>query len=219
MGYIWVIYVSGTHTQKRRLVTPRQVQAFALSTVWVVYTCMNKYGLATSIHSFVASKAARTHYPFIMLSYAIICLLCISKVFKPGIVLAAFLCASYSLLQWCIFFKKPIIAIALATIAYRKVKTPAIKSYHSAISCMALYIVFFNLQNTPFFNANDCSVKTCSTFCYGPLWNFMTSVYNPTSVVWSNMFLSKPRYTSGIFFSADSVRSILGRHATLCFLK
>lgn len=183
MGYIWVIYISGAHTQKRRLITPRQVQAFALSVVWLVYTCMNKYGLATSIHSFVASRAARTHYPSIILSYTILCLLYASKVFKPGIALAGFLCASYSLLQWCIFLKKPIMAITLATIMYRKVKTPFIKSYHSAISCVALYIVFFNLQNTPFFNANNYSVKMCSTFCYGPLWSFMASVYGPTSVI------------------------------------
>lgn len=183
MGYIWIIYVSGVHSKKRRLITPRQIQALALSSVWLVYTCMNKYGLATSIHSFVASKAAKTHYPSIVLWYASVCLLYANRALKPGAAFAMFLVGSYSSLQWCVFFKKPVIAIAITTITYRRAKVPFVRSYHSAISCLALIAIAFNLQNTPFFDTSYRSTKSCSASCHGPLWNFTANTPSPSNIV------------------------------------
>lgn len=99
MGYIWAVYISGMHSAKRRLITPRQIQALSLSVIWVVYTAMNKYGLATSIHSFVASKSARTHYALVVLSYAAVCILHACRAFKPSAALAGLLVFSYLSLQ------------------------------------------------------------------------------------------------------------------------
>lgn len=168
MGYIWAVYISGMHTAKRRLVTPRQIQAVSLSIIWLVYTGMNKYGLATSIHSFVASKSARTHYALIALSYAIVCILYASKSFRPSAALAGLLVFSYLSLQWCVFLKKPIVALAASAAIFNKTKALFVKTYHSFVNCIAMCIVFFNLQNTALFHAEHYLVKVCSAFCQGP---------------------------------------------------
>lgn len=219
VAYIWGASVIILHNKNQRSGTARAIKLACIATLWLIYSGLNKYGLATSIHSFIASKSTRAHYPNIIVSYVYLAALLFCRGLKLAALLNCTLTLAYLSLQWCVFLKRPALFVSWAVMASTLSKRPFSAFYHSKYRPLVISILVVNSHNMSFFRNMTIPTEYISSNCAGWLWSFNALGVSCDSIVWNKMFLSKPKYTISTHFKSISTRGALGRYATLSFLK
>lgn len=219
VGYFWVISAIIIHLRSKGSYAAKTAYALILLVIASLYTTLNKFGLATSIHSFVASRSTRNHHASI-LSVTLFVYLALTH--RLGVRLwyyPALLLLSYTSLKWCIFLKKPIVysyTFFYITVFGGKYFSRAL---HAALKLTFTATVFYNYTcYSLFYTTVAHKNQTCFNLTKN-IWAFDINTYCQSKIVWRGMFLSKPQYLLNKNFSSYSTRGPNGRFVVSGFLK
>ena len=219
VGYIWVVYTLLTHGIKITGKTQRSCNVITVIFLFLVYTALNKYGLATSIHSFVASKSTRNHYPSISLVYFLAAVIVANIVPRKTIAYVLLLCTSYVSLSWCAFFKAPVVGLVLLMIRKPAIKNIPGLTAHKVMFYSWIALTTFNYANYPMFYTYTSKKLISQSSCKNSLWGLSVTGSVSNKFIWNELLLSKPSYFLNKCLGSYASRTLSGRFVISAFLK
>ena len=169
MAYLWAFSSVLVHSRKTRSLSSSVLYSLLIVIGWIIYTTLNKLGVATSIHSFVTSRSLKTHYPSILLFLSpILCVITLMAM-RVIAVSAIILVGAYLQLQWCIFLKKPIVALTLILFKLPVTKKPAVICAHFCVLLTSAALFFFNCSNYSFLGMRAFDARLSWLSCKGAM--------------------------------------------------
>lgn len=218
VGYVWALIVLFSHRRLLASVSGSYLCSQAVILAGASYTALNKYGLGVSIHSFVSSRSARSHYPTLLSVLAAFSVVFLTRRARVTSLLALQLISGYLALRTCISFK-PVLAYATALgVAYSSRGTRASVAQHRLMKFAALVLLTLNYANNPVFFMYTERHLSSQPFTDG-FFGLRSWGRSEHILRWNGLWLSKPRYTASACLEVSASRSPANRMGVSAFFK
>lgn len=211
IGYFWILTVFFSHYSFKKLNSGSSLIGIKLAFILTVYNLLNKYGLGTSIHSFVGSKNLKFNYGYISILYTLIFFIYIAILNYNYIVYLVVLLLMYTYFKTLSFIKIIILhAPVYVFYSYRRfIRKTYIRESHKIVSTIYLILAFLNFYNVGYTYNFSLYTNVSNLFAKKnmPAIDIYSS-YQFNIYVWKDIWLIKPKYTNGLAFNINSTRTI-----------
>ena len=220
IGFIFIFIALTLHSEKFVSLAYARTRVGISVVIALLYTVLNKSGVATSIHSFVGSEFIKSHYCVCVVILFAIWILVALRYFFICWFWVMPLVSLYLHLRVAEFLKPAVIISAILPLFYSAQSRSAVYIQHRLLFTASALILVFNYRNVMSFSH---LVSDGYRFCNIDWLQNLPAVNKHSSALYrfisGDIILIKPRYNWSCNFSASAKRSLGLKSPIIGFVK
>lgn len=217
--YIFIITTIYIHFKYTYVLTWIKFKSFIIFYLVLIYGVLNKIGIATSIHAFIASNLIKQYY---VLYFFLLLFIFISKFTNQLFSLLVFsllLFIPYVYLKYMFFLKWVTLYTIGLVFLQKNYFLVNIYTLHKKLLILILININFNFLNSNIYTKNIYYNYLNYLQTNSLLW-FLTTVNNLNkNLIWSELWLCKPKYLLYPSFHTKMSRGFTKNETFLIFFK